>query len=148
MSIKHIQFKRVDFLHSPSSHAINLQTQPFFCPFLSKLNIFQPNFLTPNNYPVCLFPFSIELAITLSGQAAPGAGWEGGAGPGLPIKYHPQCFTELYAVINPKPLSVRSQLKQQLKRTRALCEKWSEKITDPRYQPTRKASYDLLHMVY
>ena len=112
LNIKNIQFKRVDFLHSPSSHAINLQTQPFFCPFLSKLNIFQPNFLTPNNYPVCLFPFSIELAITLSGQAAPGAAWEGGPGPGLPIKYHPQCSTELYAVINPKPLPVRSQLKR------------------------------------
>ena len=98
-----------------------------------KIEHFQPNFLTPNNYPVCLFPFSIELAITLSGQAAPGAAWEGGAGPGLPIKYHPQCFTELYAVINPKPLPVRSQLAAQTaaKTDPALCEKWSEKITDP-----------------
>ena len=112
LNIKNIQFKRVDFLHSPSSHAINLQTQPFFCPFLSKLNISNQIFWRQTIILFASFLFSIELAITLSGQAAPGAAWEGGPGPGLPIKYHPQCSTELYAVINPKPLPVRSQLKR------------------------------------
>ena len=63
-----------------------------------KIGHFQPNILTPNNYPVCLFPFSIELAINpFLGGPSPGLN------PILPINYHLQCFTELYAVINPWP---------------------------------------------
>ena len=70
---------------------------------MSKLSIFQPNFSrTPNNYPGYLPSLSIELAINpfLGGPCL-----EQQPYPLLPppINYHLECFTELYAVINPCP---------------------------------------------
>ena len=87
--------------------APNYPVQPIFplfsSDFMSKLSIFQPNFSrTPNNYPGYLPSLSIELAINpfLGGPCL-----EQQPYPLLPppINYHLECFTELYAVINPCP---------------------------------------------
>ena len=87
--------------------APNYPAQPIFplfsSDFMSKWSIFQPNFSrTPNNYPGCLPSLSIELAINpfLGGPCLKQQPY-----PLLPppINYHLECFTELYAVINPCP---------------------------------------------
>ena len=90
---------------SHTSHAIIPALSALYCSVFVKIGHFLTKFSDAKQLSCCLFPLSIELAINPFPVRTPG--WAGRGGERgqarLPINHHLECFTELYAVINPSP---------------------------------------------
>ena len=90
---------------SHTSHAIIPALSALYCSVFVKIGHFLTKFSDAKQLSCCLFPLSIELTINPFPGRTPGwAGRDGERGQArLPINHHLECFTELYAVINPEP---------------------------------------------
>ena len=166
-SIKYIQVKRVVFTPArqqwPLAPTLSHLSCNYPCSLRSLLFGFCQNWTFSNQIfwrqTIILLPLSSFhwIGDKPFPRQDPRLGWAGRGGERgqarLPINHHLECFTELYAVINPEPEPGHpappppSQTKNPPKRPNTrLREKWPEKIRSP--PPSGEPSYDSPHMVY